>query len=119
MFTYHENTVQNFDTEIYGKGREFGNDTIKSASPSQRYKEQVEFRICFGQFSPGIFTFLSLSKTLNIKMYNSVSFPSTDDRLKQQQPNLSPGVHSISDRTFAGKINVFIFATHKMGNSYL
>jgi hypothetical protein len=52
-------------------------------------------------------------------MYNSVSFPSTDDKLKQQQPKLSPGARSISARTFAGKINIFVFATNKMGNSYL
>jgi len=52
-------------------------------------------------------------------MYNSVSFPSTDEKFKQQQPKLSPGAHSKSARTFAGKINIFIFATHKVGNSYL
>jgi hypothetical protein len=30
-----ENTGQNFDIEICKKGREFGNDTIKSSLPSQ------------------------------------------------------------------------------------
>ena len=45
-----------------------------------------------------------MSKTLNIKMCNSVSFPSTDDILKQQQPKLSPGVNNISAGAFQGKI---------------
>jgi hypothetical protein len=57
MFTYHENAGQNFDIEIYGKGREFGNDTIKSSLPSQRNQEQVEFRICFGQYIQESLTF--------------------------------------------------------------
>jgi hypothetical protein len=58
--------------------------------------------------------FCLLSETLNIKMYNSVSFPSTDEKLKQQQPKSSPGVNSISARTFVGKITILIFAVHKM-----